>query len=88
MESCCSISPKLSKSLLMEIFKYLDCKELFAGRIYTLSKYLYNDKSFMSSLLSQTLMHRLGVINDFMFEVDYFTQILGRETMLPALINH
>lgn len=76
---------KLTKSILLEIFRYLTCKELFGGRLYLLSKGLYCDDTFMQSLLSQGLMYKLGVLNDYAFELEYLKETLGKERLLPAL---
>lgn len=78
---------KLPKSLLLEIFRFLTPKELFFNRLYSLSRALYTDDTFMKNLLSQGIMQKLGIINDYGFEIEYFIETLGRDKMMPILAN-
>ena len=36
---------------------------------------MYHDIDFVSNLFSQMVMQKLGVINDYAFELDYFNKV-------------
>lgn len=62
---------RLPKMVVREILTFFDCKKLFKDRIYALCRSLYFDDNFRNSLYSQMLMAKLGVVNDFAFELEY-----------------
>ena len=67
----------LSLNLMKTIFLYLDCKQLFRERVYLLNKTFYHNFPFVSNLFTQTIMQKLGIINDEPFELEYCSKLLN-----------
>lgn len=61
----------MPKVIIREILTFIDCKQLFKDCIFILCRSLHFDEDFRNSLYSQMLMAKLGVVNDFAFELDY-----------------
>jgi hypothetical protein len=63
---------RLPKNIIIEIFTFLECKQVFKDRLYSLYYHFYQDLNFVGNLFSQMVMKKLGIINDITFEIDYF----------------
>jgi hypothetical protein len=63
------------------IFTYLEAKQIFKDRIYALNKFIYQDINLVGNLFSQVLMSKLGVINDYQFELDYIKEITKKRIL-------
>ena len=77
MESTSSIN-KLSKNVIMEILKHLECRELFkldsdASNLIRLNRRIYYDLGFHQYLL----FRHLGMIEDYDFEKAYAQRVMG-----------
>ena len=46
-----------------------------------MNKSIYTDLDFVGSLFSQVLMSKLGVINDFQFEMDYIKEVTKQSVL-------
>ena len=70
--------PRLSRNLLLQVMKYLDYAQIFKQGMNRLNKALYFNDELREVIFSKMLMQRLGVVDDFLFELRYAEQVLSR----------
>jgi hypothetical protein len=67
----------LPKNILKIIFTYIDAGSIFKLRLHALNSLIYKDIDFVGSLVSTVLMPKLGVVNDYIFEINYIREVTG-----------
>mmetsp|Transcript_49000 Transcript_49000/g.36081 ORF Transcript_49000/g.36081 Transcript_49000/m.36081 type:complete len:175 (+) Transcript_49000:1-525(+) len=73
MESNSTSLKRLNKTVLVEILKFLECKEVFKLGLVALNKRVYNEMG----LTQHMLMRQLGIIEDYAFEAFYLNRVVG-----------